>query len=159
MYGKPGVPTKPEILQARDRILERNPNLRIVGAHLGSMEANFKQIEEHLDRYPNFAIDLSSRMDYLAKQPRPYIIAFITKYRDRLIYGTDNVFSPGDPVQKADKEWEDIYANDWRYLATNDTVSYDNRRAQGLALPESILRKIYHDNAVKWFPGLLSSSH
>jgi hypothetical protein len=30
---------------------------------------------------------------------------------------------------------------------------------QGLALSPAILRKIYHDNAVKWFPGILNPSH
>jgi hypothetical protein len=54
-------------------------------------------------------------------------------------------------------DWEDTYANDWRYLATNDTILY--KKVQGLDLPPSILRKIYHDNAVKWFPGILGNSH
>ena len=44
MYGKADVPTKAEILAARDRVLEKNPNLRIVGAHLGSMESNLAEL-------------------------------------------------------------------------------------------------------------------
>lgn len=159
MYGRPGAPTKPEILQARDRILDRNPDLRMVGAHFGSMESNFDQLSAHLDRYPNFAVDISSRMIFLEMQPRAAMIAFMTKYQDKLIYGTDNYFFPGDSPQKTVSDWEATYANDWRYLATDDTVSYgDHRTTQGLALPQSILRKIYHDNALRWFPGVLSSA-
>jgi hypothetical protein len=40
-------------------------------------------------------------------------------------------------------------------LATGGTVEYKGRAVKGLNLPEPILRKIYHDNAVKWFPGIL----
>jgi predicted TIM-barrel fold metal-dependent hydrolase len=156
MYGKAGAPTKPEILQARDRILDENPNLRMVGAHLGSMESNFSQLGQHLDRYPNFAVDLAARMAYFEMQPRETMIEFITKYQDRLIYGTDNEFYPAVP--DTPKDWEDTYANDWRYLATNDIILYRKKRVQGLALPQSVLHKIYHDNAVKWFPGILGTA-
>jgi predicted TIM-barrel fold metal-dependent hydrolase len=155
MYGKPGAPSKAEILYARDKVVRENPNLRVVGAHLGSMEADFARLSRVLDQNPNFAIDLAARMDYVEKQPRAEIIAFITKYQDRLVYGTDNESFPGDAVQDVPRRWESVYANDWRFFATTDTIRYKGRQASGLALPEAILRKIYHDNAVKWFPGVL----
>ncbi len=157
MYKIPGAPTKAKILRARDYLLKENPDLRMVGAHLGSMESNFDQLGQHLDQYPNFAVDLAARMPYFEMQPRAKIIAFITKYQDRLIYGTDNEFYSESPDTVED--WENTYANDWRYLATNDTILYKTQKVEGLALPEPILRKIYHDNAVKWFPGILESSH
>ncbi len=161
MYKQPNPVSKEQILAARDHILEENPNLRMVGAHLGSMEANFPELAQHLDRYPNFAVDLAARMPYLMQQPRADIIAFITKYQDRLIYATDNLFFPTDDAQKTALVWETQYANDWRFFATNDTLveQYSGRTVQGLDLPQSILRKLYHDNAVKWFPGILSNAH
>ena len=159
MYGKPNAPTKAQILQARDVILKENPNLRVVGAHLGSMESNFKQLAAHLDQYPNFAVDLAARMPYLEMQPRADIIAFITRYQDRLIYGTDNGFYPGHNVKDSIREWQNRYANDWRFFATDDSILYRGRKVQGLALPPSILHKIYHENAVKWFPGVIGSFH
>jgi predicted TIM-barrel fold metal-dependent hydrolase len=159
MYTKPGAPSKAAILVARDHVLEANPKLRVVGAHLGSMEADFHQLAQHLDKYPNFAVDLAARMPYVEMQPRADLIAFVTKYQDRLIYATDNEFFPGANPQDAMKEWEDRYANDWRFFATNDVVEYHGQKIQGLALPQSILRKLYHDNAVKWFPGILGNAH
>jgi predicted TIM-barrel fold metal-dependent hydrolase len=159
MYTKPGAPSKASILVARDHVLEANPNLRVVGAHLGSMEADFHQLGQHLDQYPNFAVDLAARMPYVEMQPRADLIAFITKYQDRLIYATDNELGLKSNAPAAMKEWEDTYANDWRFFATNDVVLYRNKRVQGLALPAPILRKLYHDNAVKWFPGILGTSH
>jgi predicted TIM-barrel fold metal-dependent hydrolase len=159
MYEKPHPASKEQILQARDHILEQNKNLRLVGAHLGSMEADFSVLAQHLDRYPNFAVDMAARMPYLAMQPRADAIAFILKYQDRLIYGTDLAFGANDPVEARVKSWELVYARDWRFLATNDTVDVEGKIAQGLALPDAVLRKIFHDNAVKWFPGILNASH
>ena len=156
MYGKQGVPAKEEILRARDHVLEQNPNLRVVGAHLGSMESNLEDLGRHLDKYPNFAVDIAARMPYLEMQPRETMIAFITKYQDRLIYGTDNGFSAGSAETLG--ELEAVYANDWRYFATSDTLEYKGKPVQGLGLPETILRKIYHENAAKWFPGILNTA-
>jgi predicted TIM-barrel fold metal-dependent hydrolase len=159
MYTKPGAPSKASILVARDHVLEANPKLRVVGAHLGSMEADFHQLAQHLDKYPNFAVDIAARMPYVEMQPRGYLIEFITKYQDRLIYATDNEFMPDSNPQNTMKEWEDRYANDWRFFATNDVVEYHGHKIQGLALPQPILRKLYHDNAIKWFPGILGNAH
>jgi predicted TIM-barrel fold metal-dependent hydrolase len=156
MYGRAHPASKEQILRARDDILEENPNLRLVGAHLGSMEANFPQLAQHLDQYANFAVDMAARMPYVMMQPHASVIAFITKYQDRLIYGTDLGFSPTANPQATVSEWEDYYARDWRFLATNDIVEYHGRKFQGLDLPQPILQKIYHDNAVHWFPGILS---
>ncbi len=161
MYGKPNAPGKADILRARDRILARNPKLRVVGAHLGSMEVDFPGLADRLDKYPNFAVDMAARMEYVEMQPRASILAFITRYQDRLIYGTDNEFNPGQTGQDAVQDWETAYANDWRFLATDDTIPCPHCRngsVKGLALPEPILRKLYHDNAVKWFPGVLGNS-
>ncbi|HTF67287.1 MAG TPA: amidohydrolase family protein [Edaphobacter sp.] len=156
MYRKPEAPSKQQILLARDHILEQHPNLRVVGAHLGSMEADFGQLADHFDRYPNFAVDIAARMDYLVIQPRGFLIPFINKYQDRLIYGTDLEIFPGKNDLERLKSWENSYAIDWRFLATKEWLIYRGHIVQGLGLPEPILRKIYHDNAVKWFPGISS---
>ena len=158
MFNKSNPASREEILQARDHILEEHPNLRVVGAHLGSMEADFGQLAQHLDRYPNFAVDLAGRMPYLMLQPRAEIVAFIVKYQDRLIYATDNDLSPRDDIQQKLGEWEDSYARDWRFLATKDELDYRGKVVEGLALPNSILRKLFHDNATRWFPGILRDS-
>ncbi len=158
-YGKPHPASKEKILQARDHLLELNPGLRVVGAHLGSMESDFHQLAQHLERYPNFAVDLAARMPYLMMQPRADMIAFILKYQDRLIYATDNEFTAKDSAQPSINDWEETYAHDWRFFATNDTLDYKGRPVQGLALPEPVLRKLYHDNAAHWFPGIAPPTH
>jgi predicted TIM-barrel fold metal-dependent hydrolase len=154
MYNVPAAPTKQQILDARDRVLKMNPNLRMVGAHFGSMETDFVQLAKDLDRYPNFAVDMASRLNYLQRLPREQAIAFVLKYQDRLIYGTDDTLYPEQDTAKYVKSSEASYARDWRYLSMDKVSSSRGREFQGLALPQGVLRKLYHDNAMHWFPGL-----
>ena len=159
MYNRPNAPSKEAILVARDHLLEKNPKLRVVGAHLGSMEANFAQLSEHLDKYPNFAVDLAARMPYIVNKPRQEIIDFITKYQDRLIYATDDELTPEDNAADVAQRLENGYALDWRFFATNDALLYRGHTVYGLALPQPILQKLYHENAAKWFPGVVANTH
>jgi predicted TIM-barrel fold metal-dependent hydrolase len=159
MYGRANAPSKQGILAARDQLLKENPKLRVVGAHLGSMESDFAELAQHLDQYPNFAVDLAARMPYVVQQPHDQIIAFITKYQDRLIYATDNEGPANSNPDQLVQELEKGYALDWRFFATSDTLQYRGHTVKGLALPQPILRKLYHDNAVHWFPGVLGSDH
>jgi predicted TIM-barrel fold metal-dependent hydrolase len=151
MYRISGAPSKDQILTARDHVLDQNPDLKIVGAHLGSMEADFSRLAADLDRHPNFAVDLTGRIIYFMKLPRDQAIAFLTKYQDRLIYGTDDTFYPGANMARAVSGYENGYARDWRVLSSDAPYSIRGVNGRGLALPRPILRKIYHDNAVRWY--------
>src|SRR5205823_9929990 len=48
MYKKPDAPKKQQILDARDHLLAENPKLRVVGAHLGSMEDDLDGLGQRL---------------------------------------------------------------------------------------------------------------
>jgi predicted TIM-barrel fold metal-dependent hydrolase len=152
-YAHPEWPSKAAILAARDHLLAENPKLRVVGAHLGSMETDVDEIAKRFDRYPNFAVDTAARIEYLMMQPRDKVRAFLIKYQDRVLYGTDLVVMPTDDTEKALSEWNGTYARDWKFFATDETVEVRGRKFKGLGLPDPVLRKLYHDNAVRWFPG------
>lgn len=154
LYNKPGVPTKQQILDARDHVLAMNPNLRMVGVHLGSMEKSLDNISQHLDRYPNFAIDVAARMEYLMLTPREKVRAFLIKYQDRVLYGTDLDIPPDANIQESLKDWQSTYARDYKYLATDQMLDYNGKKIKGLKLPEPVLRKIFRTNAQHWIPGL-----
>lgn len=156
-YLHPEWPSKAAILAARDHMLAENPQLRVVGAHLGSMEVNVDDIAEHFDRYPNFAVDTAARVPYLELQPREKVRNFIIKYQDRILYGTDHELNRGDNTAETLKQWKEGYAHDWKYFATDDMIQYKGHDIRGLKLPPSVLRKLYHDNAVRWFPGILGT--
>jgi Amidohydrolase len=151
---KPGFPSKQMILAARDRVLERNPKLRVVGVHLGSMERSLDDIAKHLDRYPNFAVDTAARMEYLMLLPREEVRNFLIKNQDRILYGTDLDLLATANVQKALQDWKSTYVRDWEFLATSKMVKVNSKQVPGLNLPQPVLRKIFRDNAKRWIPGL-----
>jgi len=154
MSRKPDAPQKKAILLARDHLLAMNPDLRVIGAHLGSMESHLDDLATRLDLYPNFAVDVAARVPRLVTQPRDKVRAFILKYQDRILYGTDLHFYPGTADQAAARIWEHQYALDWHYFATDDSFEYLGHKVEGLDLPRQVLKKLYHDNAIQWVPGI-----
>lgn len=153
-----GAPSKQTILTARDHLLALHPHLRVIGAHLGSMESDVNMIAERFDRYPNFAIDTGARVPHLTIQPSAKVRAFLIKYQDRVLYGTDIEFSGAEAARAAVDEWEKQLALDWRYFATADRFNYNGRMVQGLHLPPAVLAKLFHGNAVRWMPGIEASA-
>jgi len=71
-----------------------------------------------------------------------------------VLYGTDNVLYPSDKTETVLRDWAATYARDWRYYAGDADVTFEQGTTNGLHLPKDVLRKLYHDNAVKWFPGI-----
>jgi predicted TIM-barrel fold metal-dependent hydrolase len=156
MSRKPGAPQRKAILEATDRVLARHPDLRVVAAHFGSQEDHLDELGPRLDRYPNLAVDTAARVRRLVFQPRDQVRAFFLKYQDRILYGTDLHAFPTTTEGPALSEWENQYTLDWRYFATEDTFEYQGHKTQGLGLPREVLKKLYHDNGVRWIPGLES---
>jgi predicted TIM-barrel fold metal-dependent hydrolase len=154
-YAHPTWPSKETILAARDHLLKENPNLRVVGAHLGSMERNVDDIAKRFDQYPNFAVDTAARVPYLMLQPREHVRDFLIKYQTRVLYATDLDMMPEADTAKVLEAWTVNYERDWKYFSTSETIEYMGHTITGLALPAPVLRKLYHDNAVQWFPGIL----
>jgi predicted TIM-barrel fold metal-dependent hydrolase len=158
-YMHPDWPSKEAILAARDHLVAENPKLRVVGAHLGSMEPDVDQMAQRFDRYPNFAVDTAARVPYFMLQPRDKVRTFLIKYQDRILYATDQVVMPTDNTEERIKEWTDTFARDWKFFATNETVEYMGHMYQGLELPAPVVSKIFHTNAVHWFPGIAVAGH
>src|SRR5208283_3467056 len=151
---QPGFPSKQRILEARDHVLASNPQLRMVGVHLGSMERDLDNIARHLDEYPNFAIDTAARMEYLMLMPQERVRAFLIKYQDRVLYGTDLDLLPDAHFPAVLKDWRSTYARDWKFLATDQTFNVEGKQVHGLNLPQPVLQKIFRTNAMRWIPGL-----
>jgi predicted TIM-barrel fold metal-dependent hydrolase len=157
-YAHPEWPSKGSILAARDHLIAENPKVRVVGAHLGSMETNVDDIARRFDLYPNFAVDMAARIPYFMLQPRDKVRAFLLKYQDRMLYATDLVVFPRSKTQDTLAEFRNTYARDWKFFSTDQNVEYMGHTYQGLALPRPVLRKLFHDNAVRWFPGLVNGA-
>ncbi len=155
MYGHADRPEKSTILAARDRMLKRNPKLRVVGCHLGSMESDVQEIAKRLDRYPNFAVDTAGRVEHLMLQSNEKVRSFLIKYQDRVLYATDRELMSWDDAEEVLKQWQSDYDRDWKYFATNVIQELRGQKISGLALPETVLRKLYRENALHWVPGIM----
>lgn len=150
MAGRTDVPTHEQLMAARDRVLEKHPKLRVVGAHLGSLEYSLEEIAARLDRYPNFAVDSSARLGDIAMKPREKLLEFFDRYQDRLLWGTDVILA-----SDANLPWtRECYAMEQAFFETDERVRVGAKEYQGLALPERILKKFYITNAQRWYPGL-----
>lgn len=160
MYTKPDHPSHAEIMAARDRVLAKHPKLRVIGAHLGSLEFDVREIAKRLDAYPNFAVDTSARVRDLAYQDPATVREFFLAYPDRILFGTDVVirdsFAAMDPEvrQKQVQRLEETYASEMAYYEQDGPVTLRGVSYQGIGLPDRVLRKLYLDNARAWYPGI-----
>jgi predicted TIM-barrel fold metal-dependent hydrolase len=153
LYGRKDVPSKEAILAARDRTLSRYPRLRVIGAHLGSNEDNLELLAPRLDRFPNFAVDLAARLRHLTRGDFDKVRQFLLKYQDRLIYATDFTLRDND-CAKAAQSLLQTHEADWQLLAGRGKMTYSGREVNGFDLPETALRKIFRENALRWLPGM-----
>lgn len=125
-----------------ENAVRENPKTIFIACHLLNACSNLQVLGDMLDKYPNLYADIAARYGEIAPVPR-YAAAFITKYQDRLVYGTDN--SPE----------EHMYLTTFRILETADEHFYEQDTFNyhwalyGLNLPKEVLEKLYHKNAEK----------
>jgi len=155
MYLHPEYPSHERLIESRDLVLARHPDLKLIGAHLGSLEWDVDELAERLDRYPNFAVDLAARVCHLQVQDREKVRDFLIRYQDRIIYATDLGIS-GDSFKDRKDGIRDEWRADWNYFATADSMNSPNveGRFLGLDLSRKVLKKIFYSNALYWYPDL-----
>ena len=166
MYLHPEQPSYETLMAARDRFVARHPKLIFIGAHLASLEWSVDRLAKFFDAYPNATADLAARMtqvQFQSNADREKVRRFFIKYQDRLLYGTDLTEEPPNPHERAqnppsdgtpfDVEADGFWRSDWVYLATAQVQHIDAIKAdvQGLALPRSVIDKIYYSNARRVF--------
>jgi predicted TIM-barrel fold metal-dependent hydrolase len=164
MYLHPEQPSYESLMAARDRFVVRHPNLSFVGAHMASLEWSVDVLATFLDTYPNANVDLAARMtqvQYQSQRDFDKVRQFFIHYQDRLLYGTDLTAEPPVASQKAQNppieagdfphEADTFWRSDWMYLATAGEQRVDAIGAdvKGLALPKSVIDKIYYTNALR----------
>jgi len=147
-------PSNRELHEARNRVVQRHPKTQFVVLHVGDSE-NLKWVGEWLDKYPNMHVEIGARIGELGRQPK-MARKFFDKYQDRILFGTDAVpHGVETPQQIFGEKLYEIY---YRFLETEDEyfdyaparIPPQGRwRIYGLGLPDSILRKVYHDNAAR----------
>jgi predicted TIM-barrel fold metal-dependent hydrolase len=123
--------------------------------HVGNFAEDLQNVSDNLDRYPNMFVDTAARIGELGRQPRA-ARRFFEKHQDRILFGTDATPHGDDyPQQVFNDKLYEIY---FRFLETDDEyfdyaparVPPQGRwRIYGINLPDSILSKVYYENAVR----------
>mgnify|MGYP000875228576 CR=1 FL=1 len=136
---------KEELLEQRNRVIERHPGTKFIGAHVANLPEDLNQVEKWLEKHPNLYVDTSARLSELGRQPYR-AREFMIKYADRVILGTDGN-AMGQPLDR-------MYRLHWRFFETYDeyfdiTESHKFQgfwRVYGIKLPDDVLKRIYSEN-------------
>jgi len=139
-------PSFEEVLAEQHAVFKKHPNTTFINAHLGWMGNDLDRLGTHLDIHPNVMTEIGAVLAELGRQPKRARQFFID-YQDRILFGKDSY-----------KVSE--YYTYFRVLETDDEYFeyYRKRHAHwkmyGLALPDSVLQKLYYKNALKLFPAI-----
>ncbi|NHZ32934.1 amidohydrolase family protein [Massilia rubra] len=157
MYTQSAWPGHAQQLAARDNLLKRHPTMRFLAVHLASLEWDVDALARFLDAHPDARVDLAARMAHFQQQAikrRAKVRAFLIRYQDRVLYGTDLASSAGqgdaDFAMAAHAAWLD----DWAFLNSARVMRSPDldKLFRGLALPKQVVDKLYSRNARKLFP-------
>ncbi|HEX2970770.1 MAG TPA: amidohydrolase family protein [Tepidisphaeraceae bacterium] len=151
-----------ELLEALNRVMGRHGGTTFVCVHFGNNAEELEWVERSLSRYPNMMVDLAARIPELGRHDPEQVRKMFLKYQDRILFGTDFLVygrlilgSSGNEPAPTDRDAEVFFAKHWRWLETRDRDWAHMTPIQGdwtissIGLPESVLRKIYFDNARK----------
>ena len=139
-------PSFEEVMGEQHHVFEKHPNTKFIAAHLGWFGNDLARLGKLLDEMPNVYTELGAVLAELGRQPVT-ARAWLINYQDRVLMGKDTY----------NKE---EYYTYFRVLETNDEYFdyYRKRHAHwkmyGLALPDSVLQKIYCKNALHVIPGI-----
>jgi predicted TIM-barrel fold metal-dependent hydrolase len=136
-YGK-DVPSYEELLAMRDRAVERHPRTTFIICHLGNQGNDLASLAKVIDKHPNLYADISARDYEVGREPR-YAAKWLTRYKDRVLFGTDQSIS------------KNMYLSWWRLFETDDDYMPGHSwwKHYGLNLPPPVLESLYRTNAKK----------
>ncbi|AGA76451.1 amidohydrolase family protein [Echinicola vietnamensis] len=154
MHLHPEYPSYQAQMDARDRVLERHPALQFVGLHLLSMEWSIDEVSKRLDKYPNLMTDVAERVCHLQLQAQgrwEEVRAFMIKYQDRIMYGTDVIDDGSFGDQGVADRFEQLWNFHWDFFATENVLEAPEFAGEfrGLGLPEEVLQKLFYTNAAR----------
>lgn len=145
-YPQDRFPSFDELMTERDSMFRKHPRTTFVAAHLGWHANDLASLSRMLDALPNVYTEVGAVLYDIGRQPRASREFFI-KYQDRILFGKD-AFQPSEyPYYFRVFETADEYFDYYRpYHAF--------WKLYGIALPDSVLKKVYFANALKITKGL-----
>ena len=126
MYRHPEMPSHETILAARDRMLQAHPALRFDAVHLASLEWDVDQVAG----VPRSLSECARGRGGAHGAPgvsggaaiRDKVRRFLIRYQDRILYGSDDAYGPGDSDPAAVAAIHNGWLHDWRFLVTAEPM-------------------------------------
>jgi predicted TIM-barrel fold metal-dependent hydrolase len=160
-FGDPNIfPPREELHAARNRVIERHPGTTFVCLHFANNPEDIAMVDQWLDRYPNMMADLAARIPEIGRHDPAKVHQLFVKHQDRILFGTDFMVydrlilgSGGSGPAPTDEDARAFFAKHWQWLETHDrqfehmTPIQGDWKIDAIGLPNSVLRKIYFDNA------------
>ncbi len=154
------IPTRAELLAARDRLIARHPQTTFLLIHLANNPEDLEAVDRLLDAYPNVYVDTSARVPEIGRHPPEQARAFFIEHQDRILFGSDIVIRPDgyqlgslsiwpDDESDADRFYQahrDYFETRTRDLA-HPTPIQGAWTVDGIGLPPEVLAKLYRENA------------
>ena len=153
-------PAWTELLDALNRVIARHPGTRFVCVHFANNAEELDWVDQSLSRYPNMMADLAARIPEIGRHVPQKARRLFMKHQDRILFATDfQVYdrlilgSSGNEPPPTDADAEVFFAKEWRWLETQDrnwphmTPIQGDWTISSIGLPETVLRKIYFENA------------
>ncbi len=156
MYNHPDLPSYHDQMNARNRRLDKHPDMPFMGAHMASIEWNVDTLAQWFDQYPRATIDLAARMGqvfYQAKNDNQRVRDFFIKYSDRIMYATDaGDNGSGDGAQR-EEDLHDTWMRDWTFFTSDQLMESDliDGSFRGIKLPRKVVDDIFYDTAERFF--------
>lgn len=141
---KPGILNHDQLVATLENAVKNNPKTTFIACHLANCCADLNKLSRLLDAYSNLYADVSARYGELAPIPRT-VKAFIERYQDRILYGTDMGMG------------RLMYQTTFRILESTDEHFYARNLFNyhwplyGIGLSDGALKKLYGENARRIF--------
>lgn len=150
--------TRDEHYAMWERVMQQHPDVPWVGAHMGGNPENLERLQSLLDRYPSLSLDCSATrwMQRELSARRDETRDFFIRNADRIMWGSDQV--SGDDRHfdfLASRWWVQRKMMETAFIGPSpifdpDLPEESQLALRGLALPDEVLQKIYHDNATRF---------
>jgi hypothetical protein len=128
-----------------------------LGAHLGGNPENLARLQSMLDRFPDLYLDCSATR-WMVREISPRrdeARDFFIRNADRILYGSDQVSGDRRGFDFLSSRWW-AHRKLWETAHVGPSPIFDpdlkedeQPTLRGLALPDEVLQKIYHDTPMK----------
>jgi len=145
---QPGMYNHLQLIESLENAVKKHRRTTFIACHLANLEYDLARLSGMLDRNPNLFCDIAARMIETATIPRA-MNKFLTKYPDRVLFGTDLGYSQA------------MFSQSFRIIETSDEHFYQDYSdfleeiyqwpLSGFDLPDDVVKKVYRDNAVAVF--------